>query len=480
MSSTPELTPAGALRHALWLALQRAADAVRVVAFAAVVPRVIGPAVYGQYSLVLSMALWFALLSGFGATQVMSFFVPPMLKNAERGAVERLFGGFLVLRIGSGTLAAWSYFVVTALWLRDIDLTVLALAAASVLLRTVANVLFAFRLGLGDSAGWGTGEVARQWIVLALILPGAFAFGLRGAVAAVLVAELVLIVAGAAWSRGHLRLATLRFDRAEMAPYLRFNAWFLAGNVVFAACQRGGEALLRAGGGAYAEIGVFAAAYGVYQFAYQGCRSVSTGMGPYFTALRSEGRLPELAAWAGRLCASLAALGGVAALATAALGPHLVPLVLGPSYAHAVSVLEPLVFALPAVAVAAVARVLAVTFERPSATFAAAVVQAATMAGAGLLLVPRHGAVGAALAILLAALAQAVVLVAALRPRLRLPLGSWAAVVAPALLLAVPFLALRNDFRRDATLFVAALGVYAATARAAGVLTLRGLTAARD
>lgn len=470
--------PRAALGQAGLLALQRGSDVLRVVAFAAIVPRVVGPEVFGQYSLVMSIATWFALLSGFGATQIMTFFVPPLLRGEDRAAVERLLGGFLVLRLGSGSLAALTFFALTALWLRDVDPVALGLAAASVVLRTVANLLFAFRLGLGDAAGWGTGDISRQWIVLTLMLPGAIFFGLRGTLGAVLIAEVVLVAAGAARSRGHLRPELLRFDRREMAPYLRFNLHFLAGNVIFAACQRGGEPLLRAAGGHYAEIGIFAAAYAVQQFASRGFRHVCTGMGPFFSALRAEGRLAELGEWAGRLAATLALLGVFAALAVAALGPHILPLVLGAPYAAAAVVLVPLALGLPLVALSALGRVLAVTFDRPGATFVAATAQAVALIAAGSVLIPREGLLGAGLAILASAAVHAVSLVWGLRARFHLPLRNWALVVVPGLAAAVPFLCFAGSWSQDAAWLALALTLYAAGLRAAGLFAPQALGAA--
>lgn len=478
--SLEDFAPRRAVGHAGRLALQRGADLVRVLAFAALVPRLVGPAVFGQYSLVMAVATWFALVSGFGATQVMSVFVPRHLRAADPEAAERLLGGFVVLRTASGTLAALTFFVSAALWLRDIDAPALGLAAAGIALRTVANVLFAFRLGRGDAAGWGTGEISRQWLVLLLIVPGALLFGIRGALGAVFLSELLLVGAGVATTRAHLHARWLRFDRAVMTPYLRFNLYFLAGNVVYAACQRGGEPLLRAAGGRYDEIGVFAAAYAVYQFASQGCRHVSTGMGPFFQALRQEARLEELAAWAARLVAALAGLGAVAALCGAALGGHVVPLVLGPGYAGAFPVLVPLLIALPAVAISAVSRVLAVTFDRPGATFAAAVAQAGTLAVGGAWLIPRQGASGAALVILAASVVHALVLTVGLGRAFRLPLRPWATVTAPGLLLGAPFLFMDAAWRFELAAFAAALLLYAAFLFRAGVLSRGALSMLDD
>jgi O-antigen/teichoic acid export membrane protein len=467
---TDAYAPRAAVGQAGWLVLQRGLDLGRALVFAALVPRLIGPEIFGQYSLVTSIATWFALLSGFGAAQIMTFFVPPLLKAADSGAVARLFGGLLVLRVGSGTLSALTFFFAVSLWLRDIDLPALGLVAASVLLRSVANVLFAFRLGLGDAAGWGTGELARRLISLVLVLPGAMLFGLRGALAAVFVTEALLVGLGALGARGHLPAGSLRFDLGEMVPYLRFNAFFLASNIVVAACQRGGESLVRVSGGAYAQVGIFAAAYSVHLLVVHALRQVSTGMGPFLSSLRAEGRHDDLAAWAGRLAGALASAGALVALVTLCLASRAVPLVLGSAFAGAAAVLKPLAWALPFVALGAVLRVLAVIYDRPRVALEAALLQAASLLLAGYVLIPRLGLPGAAHSILAASGAYAGLLAVRLRSSVRVPLRSWTLAVLPALALALPLAFDRGSLGLDLASFAAAAASYVVLARGLGLL----------
>lgn len=55
------------VRHVAVLAVQRVVLTVAGFLFAAVVPRAMGPEVFGQFSTLLASSLWFSLMSGFGA-----------------------------------------------------------------------------------------------------------------------------------------------------------------------------------------------------------------------------------------------------------------------------------------------------------------------------------------------------------------------------------------------------------------------------
>lgn len=161
-----------AIRNASVLIAQRGFDVLRALAFALLVPRLLGPADFGRFALLSSVAYWFTLLSGLGSTQLMGRFVPVMVLREERSAARRLLGNLLAVRALSGGGAAVFYLVLMAAWLRDLPLVLLAVMAAGVALRSVAQVPFAFFLGLDQAARWGAGEVVRRWSSLLLILAG--------------------------------------------------------------------------------------------------------------------------------------------------------------------------------------------------------------------------------------------------------------------------------------------------------------------
>lgn len=233
-----------AIRNASLLIVQRGFDVLRSLAFAVLIPRLLGPADFGRFALLSSVAYWFAVLTGLGSTQLMGRFVPVMLLREERSAARRLLGNLLAVRAISGGAAAVVYLAFMATWLRDLPLLLLAAMAAGVALRSVAQVPFAFFLGLDQAARWGIGEVVRRWSSLVLIVGGTLTFGVRGACLGVALAEVCVLVLGLRWARPHLSLAAVRLEREFMAPYLRYNFAFLGSNLLFALCQYGGEALV--------------------------------------------------------------------------------------------------------------------------------------------------------------------------------------------------------------------------------------------
>ena len=120
-----------AVRNASSLVAQRALDLLRALAFAALVPRLLGPEDFGRFALLSSTAQWFAALSGIGSAQLMGRFVPVMVLQEERAAARRLLGSLLAVRTLSGITSAALYLLLGVLWLRDLPLALVVPMAAS-------------------------------------------------------------------------------------------------------------------------------------------------------------------------------------------------------------------------------------------------------------------------------------------------------------------------------------------------------------
>jgi O-antigen/teichoic acid export membrane protein len=464
-----------ALRNATLLAGQRGIDLLRAFAFAALVPRLLGPADFGRFVVLTSIGFWFTLLSSMGSTQLLGRFVPALDPGTEER--RRLLGNLLVVRLLGGIGAALTYLLLTGLWLRELPLALPAAMATGVLLRSASNVLFAFFLGLNQAARWGMGELVRRWCSLVLIVPGVLLFGLAGACLGALLAEAVVLALGLVWARPHLRPGDVRLDAAFIGPYLRYNALFFGSNVIFSLCQRGTEALVRAVGADPEQVGCFSLAVSVYLFGAHALWHLATAFVPLVSRYRAEGHLAAALDGTGRLLKLAVAAGVLAFFAVALVGEPVVVLVAGAAFRPAAAALPPLAAALVAYAVACAARILALVLERPGAALAAAGVQAVALAVAGALLVPRLGALGGGLTVLVAGVLMAAMFVRGIRD-VALPLRpALSALGAGAV--ALPLLLIRSGGPADVLLLAAGAAAYLWALRGLGLVTSDELAALR-
>ena len=136
------------MRNVSFLLAQQGFYALGGFLFAALVPRLMGPQIYGRYALISSLSIWLMLFSGLGLTQVIGRYVPQFITAGEREPLKLFMGNLLKLRLASGLLVALVYLGLTLLWLRDLDPLVLAFMAAAIWVRTVSNLLFTYFLGI--------------------------------------------------------------------------------------------------------------------------------------------------------------------------------------------------------------------------------------------------------------------------------------------------------------------------------------------
>jgi O-antigen/teichoic acid export membrane protein len=252
------------VRNVGMLLTQRGVTLLAGLLFAVLIPRLMGPNLFGQYALVTSLSMGFALVSSLGFTQVIGRFVPQFTLQQDGAGLRAFFGNLLVARLTSGALAVVLYLSVTTLWLGDLDRWILVLVAGSVLVRAAANLVFALFLGLNQVGRWGMADVVRRWTLLVSLLSGFYLGGFRGACLGYLITELIVLSLGGWWARLYLSWADLRLDARHLMPYLRFGLMFSASDLLVIAFQRSGEALVRAVSGDYVQVGYFGVAYGGY------------------------------------------------------------------------------------------------------------------------------------------------------------------------------------------------------------------------
>jgi O-antigen/teichoic acid export membrane protein len=430
--------PAAARNIAL-LVLQRGAQIGGGIVFAALVPRMMGPDTYGRYALVTSLAALIAISSSLGLTNTIGRYVPHFVHVGDVTQLQRIVGNLLTLRIASGAVAAAIYFLLTVLWLHDVDRVVLAVMAATVFAHGLTSYVFALLLGFDDAARWAVSETLRRWLSVALIVPAFVVGGLRGTSVALLTIELVLLSIGIAWSRVRVSRADLRLNMTLLLPYLRFGLLFFATQTLFVAFQASGEPLVRILAGDYEEVSYFTLANGIYLAVAGLFPQLMLAFVPRFTRLHTERAWAELTTLVSHLLTWLTVVGVVALFGALLLGEAAIRVVIGPVYVPAAANLTVLMSALLVLGVSSVTLMLGLVYERPGVALAASSLRLVVFWAVCPLCARWWGAsLGASAAVLVASAAHAALTVWQFRELLGNALRSAGAAAA----LSLPFVPL--------------------------------------
>jgi O-antigen/teichoic acid export membrane protein len=467
MTSDAQVT----LRNAAGILVQRALHAGSGFVFAVLVPRIMGPDVYGRYSLLSSLSIWFVILSSLNLVDVIGRYVPELLLRGDRSRLRNLWADLCTVRLASAALASSAYLGLTAMWLRDLAVSALVLTAGMVFVRAIADLVFAAFVGFNQASRWQLGETLRQWLSIGLLLLGFYAGGLSGAVLGLLLTELVVLALGLYWLSPRLAWPGLHLDVRGSVPYLRLGILFFAADALNTALGASGETLVRALTADYAQSGYFGLAWRVFITVALAIPFLSMAFLPLLSTLHAQGQVKALRRWVERLLKYLLLGGTVASLAALLLAEAVVPVVLGAQYRSVATNLVWLTISLLPLAVGQVARSVSVLYVRPRTAVEAAVIQLLTFWLAGALLTRRFGGVGSSMAMLVTRTLYAGYFTWRMRSVLPYSLRQGAVVLGLGIL-CLPLLLLRSFGVPSLLLFAACLVAYSALLLITKVVTI--------
>ncbi len=427
-----------AVRNAAWIFLQRLGLIVAGLLFAVLVPRMMGPDVYGQFALAFALAIWFTMLCELGGSAVMSRFMPEAVHTGDPEQVKRLFGNLFALRISAGLVASIAYFIVTSIFLRDVDHVALRIFAVAILFASATDALFSLFLGLNRAARWGICTLGRRVLMVIMVPLGFRVAGLRGAIGSMLMLETVMLIVGLLWARPYFSRQMLRIDFAYLLPLFQFGILFFVAGILSNGFRYSGEAIVRTLSGDYGEVGQFGVSLNLFAAGGAAIHQFFAALAPYLSSLAAKKQEDELRRWAERMLTGLTVAVVPVVFGALLIAEEVVSLLLGPEYMAVARNLLPLSLALLALVAMNLAGVMSLVMKKPSLAIVGCAMRLLLFWLLSVLLVPRYGSFGASIAGGAAALIAATTFTWLIRRVFPYSLKRWVCALAVAL----PFVAL--------------------------------------
>ena len=120
----------------------RMVEAATGFLIAFVIPRLMGPAIYGHYVLIASLSLLFMLASTLGFLPVLGRYIPQFKKTGDRHSLRLFFSNLFAIRLLSAALCGCGFYLLTTVWLSEIDPLILQFAAAAMFCRSLSHFTF--------------------------------------------------------------------------------------------------------------------------------------------------------------------------------------------------------------------------------------------------------------------------------------------------------------------------------------------------
>jgi O-antigen/teichoic acid export membrane protein len=397
MSSTAQVT----VRNVGLLLIQRGGIVFGVILFAAFVPRLMGPQLYGQFTLLTSLAMWISNSASLGTTPMMGRFVPEFLHRDDRKGLLKFVGQMAATRLLLGGLGALLYFTLTKLWLQELDWVVLGFMALSVSFNIISLFVFALFLGLNQAANWVMNETMKCWGSLVLVLAGVWVWGLKGACLGIALTELLALGVGLRWGRAYLDF--LVPEVSYLAPFFRFGLLFFAADIILSTLQYSGATLIRVITENYNQVSYFGLAFQGFIMTGAAFDQLAVAFAPFLAGLLARQETSAFKYWVEQLLKWLVVSGVLVVLVALFLADSLIPLLLGKAFQPVALNLMIMLLSLITQGVASVGIALAIVKDRPKVTLVASGLRLLGFLLAGVVLVSWRGSLGASLAVIVGA-----------------------------------------------------------------------------
>ena len=458
------------VRNVGFLLLQHGSHVLYAILFAALVPRLMGPTTYGQFNLLTSLAMWLVFSGSLGMTQIVGRYVPEFLHRGDREGLLKFVGQMAVTRLIVGLAGGLVYYLITVLWLRDLDWLVLGFMALSVVLNILTISVFALFLGLNQAARWGMRDTLMRWLSLIFILAGLALWGLKGACLGMALTELLLLGVGYWWARPYMEKRYFGLEWGYLSPYFRLGFIFFGSEVIVSTFQFAGSALILFMSANYNEVSFFG-------LAYQGCTlaavaffQLAMAFAPFLALLLARQDSSSFQGWVEQLLKWLGVSGILCFLGALFLADTILPLLMGQAFRPVTDNLVLMTISLPFLGVVSMGSVLAMIKDRPGMALEAALLRLAAFLILGVPLVGWWGSLGGSLAFVLAGVAQCGYYLIRLQGLLTFSVRPWCLTLGLAGLF-VPLSWLKSSWLVNLTLGAAAMAGYTGTLLILGLIS---------
>jgi len=386
----------------------------------AVIPRLMGDAMYGQYALFISVYVVFEYLSDVGITQIFGRFIPDCEARGETWKTNEIFHTFLIYGVILSSLLFAALLVISrthtfagfpAHWF--------IIMGFQLMLSQTQGILFAFLYGTNQIAHYSAKEVMRSAFTFVLVLGFYLAFGLTGALCGLVANEIILTGIGIYWTRKRL-FARWHLPRAEnFRPYLVFGLQFYIPAFLFGAMLRVGNIYVKWMTASSEQVAYFDIANQFLLLTATFLGLILSTLIPSLSALYSKDQHATIDDYHRMALTYCGVAIFLACNALGWLGRDAVALVLGPSFASVFGNAMIMVLAIFPSLIAYVGVNYTILKKQPKVYALAVVVGFVTLSLACLIFVPRFASSGAAIATIFGYTAMAGVFCVAYRHHMR-------------------------------------------------------------
>jgi len=280
-------------------------------------------------------------------------------------------------------------------------------------------------------------------------------YGLTAQMAMYVLTEVIFLCIGIWWTRDWFRGNDFRPNLRFLKPYMHMGLGFWATNVGIILLFRTGTILVQILTGDSVQVSYYDLALVVFFLIFTIVDQMTRAFLPTVSEFEDEGQKERLGNWLQVVTSWGTALAMLAVVGVQYTADWIMPLMLGSEYADSAPVLRIMLLALPALVLVGVGTVATAVRQSARAKIIAIAIGIVFFWGGSAILGPRLGATGVAWALTIGLIVYALALFAQVREDLQLRWGVLLAIIALALPLLLPLVALTPILKSNILLALA-------------------------
>ncbi len=444
------------------VALLRLAQYPFVALFAIIIPRMMGPSVYGQYALFVSVVAMGDALLDLGITEIAARTVPELQQQRNLSGIRTFFSRMLAFKLTLDLLVILGVVFGRSL-LRGAHLQHIWVLLLAMLFADVTAPAYGLMFGLNRLSICSLRDPLRRAMSLVIVVTLFHAFGLTGAIFSVAITEGLLALRFLWVVRAYVSTRELVPSWSYAAPLLRYGSLFYLSAGLISLWQRLGNTLITALRGDFRQVALFDLSNQIFLTAVGFTLFLITSLAPMFTRLRLEGKEGKLIDWSRRILtynqiACMAALG-----AWLLIGDALIRILIGAQYVGLYENVAVLLCGVFPMVIIQLGLTLAMAYANPASYLSALCVAVVSFVAAAFLLIPSHGgALGCSEATALSCLCGALAIGFRYRSNLRHSIAPGLKAILIGAAIVLPCWLLRGPPTRNILLLLGFLSVYGA------------------
>ena len=388
--------------------------------FLVFVPRLMGPEIYGKYALFISIVMIATSLTDFGGpSEIFGRFVPEFEIHRKPNEIKKLFGNILFLQNTISLLAGTALIATLYLNYKErFSIIYFIFVLFIVIVRNNYSVYYSFLYGLNDLFKSNFLVPLRRILSLIFLLVLYHYFGFLGAVASTLGVDFCLAMPALYWTRNYFSRNCIDLDMKFLKPYLSFGAVFYLSGGLFTIWQKLGNIFIERMTHSTREVAIFDIPNQLFLLVIAFILAFNFALAPILTKLSLDGKGYKVSKWSSMAAKYMGILCTITFFGFAITGERLLDIAVGSDYSGSYKngVIQ-LAGIFPLIVVY-LGVLFSMVYKEQFKYFASLVIAILFFVIAAIILIPRYGSTGCAIAMTISCFAQAVVMFYLFKERL--------------------------------------------------------------